>query len=92
MARIFALTKPRRAGGSSDADNFVCQPGDVTRYGNNTTPGTTDMSAALLAASAQAAAGGIPVFSTTLLHIASSTTVSGPFRQGRSRIFSAPVP
>jgi hypothetical protein len=69
--------------------NFAYLPGDICRYGRNTDPGTTDMSAALAAASDQAANGGVPVFSSELVHIPTETLVEGPFRQPRQHTFTS---
>jgi hypothetical protein len=64
------------------------EPGDICRYGNNASPGVTDMASALALADSQAASG-VPVFSSEMVHIGSETVVTGPFRQSRRRTFSA---
>ena len=69
--------------------NYYYPPGDVCRYGTNTTPGTTDMSTALARASSQAAAGGVPITTSLTLHIATETVVSGIFAPGRKQVFSS---
>lgn len=57
--------------------NKSCPPGLVERYGTNTTPGTTDMHAAIVAAYAQAAqAGGATVnYLGTTYNVGSSFTI-----------------
>lgn len=42
--------------------NYGYAPGNVLRYGTNTTPGTTDMTAAIIAANSQRASGGAAVY------------------------------
>lgn len=70
--------------------NANIEAGYVERYGNNTVPGTTDMSAALAAAIAQAAVGGEPVRARTVLHIASATNINVPFVAAPAKqVFSA---
>lgn len=70
--------------------SYAKDAGLVERYATNTTPGTTDMAAALTAANAQAAAGGAPITATTVLHIGSSVTITGPFVAAPNKqIFSA---
>lgn len=69
--------------------NYAKLPGDPERYGTNTTPGTTDMSAALTAANAQAAQpGGAPIICNSVLHVPSKVTITGPFKTPRIRCFS----
>jgi hypothetical protein len=70
--------------------NYFIESGYIERYGTNTSPGVTDMSAALAAASLQAEeSGGAPIKSRSICHIASSTTVNGHFDVGRIQCFSA---
>lgn len=45
--------------------NYTYPPGNVLRYGTNTAPGTTNMSAAIQAALDQRAQGGAPVYAPT---------------------------
>jgi hypothetical protein len=85
---LYPRTDAEIAGGALPVD-FAKEPGDVCRYADNTTPGTTDMSAALAAASDQAANGGVPAFSSELVHIATETVVSGAFRQPRRSTFTS---
>jgi hypothetical protein len=68
--------------------NYQYPHGYIERYGNNSTPGTTDMSAALASASAQAAAGGADINALTICHIASETEVAALFRVGRRQCFT----
>lgn len=69
--------------------NTAKDPGDPERYGTNTTPGTTDMSAALTAANAQSLqAGGAPITPRSVLHIASEVTVTGSFIAPRKQCFT----
>lgn len=64
--------------------NFVYPPGVVDRYGTNTTPGTTDMSAAVTAANAQWVQGGAAIQAVSGVYLISSTlTLAAPL------IFSA---
>lgn len=62
------------------------EPGDICRYGNNASPGSTDMSAALAQASLQSVSG-TAVFSSELVHIASETEVAR-FNQPGVRTFT----
>jgi hypothetical protein len=56
--------------------NYVIQPGQVDRYFNNTTPGTSDATAGFSAAIAQAGqVGGAPVIVNSVLYIASNVTI-----------------
>lgn len=56
--------------------NYGYRPGVPDRYGNNTTPGTTDMSAAFTSAAAQAAvAGGAPVTIDDIYRISSNVVI-----------------
>ena len=69
--------------------NYYVQPGYIERYGNNVTPGTTDMSTALSRASLQANQnGGADINATTICHIAASTTVLAKFRVSRRQCFT----
>jgi hypothetical protein len=53
--------------------NYAILPGNVLRYGTNTTPGTTDMGAAFQAALDQRAQGGAPVYVPTGTYRQNST-------------------
>src|SRR5262245_54743837 len=65
----FNRTSAEQAAGITPT-NFGFDPGDINRYGTNTTPGTTDMSAALTAANSQSLqANGSPIFASVLVHI-----------------------
>lgn len=69
--------------------NYAHAPGLVERYGNNTVPGVTDMSAALALADLQSLeSGGIPVSTNQILHIATETVVSGRFVSDRKQCFT----
>jgi hypothetical protein len=66
------------AGSTIGDGNF--QPGYIERYGNNLSPGVTDMSSALAAANAQAViAGGDPIRVATMVHFDAPVTITGPF-------------
>lgn len=59
--------------------NYAYVPGIVDRYGTNTTPGTTDMTAAINAANSVAAQGGPTItFLNEVYAVASSLTISYP--------------
>jgi hypothetical protein len=69
--------------------NYAYLPGYIERYGNNAVPGTTDMTAALVAANAQSLqAGGAPITARSICHIASPTTITGPFEAPAIQVFS----
>lgn len=69
--------------------NYAYPPGFIERYGTNTTPGTTDMTAALVAANAQSvASGGAPISALSVCHIATETAITGLFRVGRRQCFT----
>lgn len=69
--------------------NYAYQRGNPDRYATNTTPGTTDMSAGLAAANAQSLeSGGAPIVCSSVLHIASETIITGPFRTPRIQCFT----
>ena len=62
--------------------NFSYPPGNVLRYGTNTSPGTTDMSAAFQSAFNQQSSGGAPIYVPSGVYIISSvisTTTAAPF-------------
>jgi hypothetical protein len=69
--------------------NFAYLPGNVLRYGVNTTPGTTDLAAALVTANAVAAASKLQVIIPQLIHVGSATTVTAPIYDTLSQMFSA---
>ncbi|MDA8364060.1 MAG: hypothetical protein M0Z84_09650, partial [Gammaproteobacteria bacterium] len=75
---LFPRTTAESAAGVTPT-NYAYAPGIVDRYGTNTTPGTTSMSAAIIAANAQAASGGPPVvfYNGTYLD-STGVTVSAP--------------
>jgi hypothetical protein len=69
--------------------NRSYSPGNVYRYGTNTTPGTTDMSTALVKANTVAVASGLYVTIPGIIHVASATTITAPITDTLSQIFSA---
>lgn len=88
-AALFPRTSAEESAGVTPT-NYAYRPGYVERYGSNVTPGITDMSSALAAAISQAAQGGEPVRAETVLHIASSTTITTAVDfNPRKQVFSA---
>lgn len=55
--------------------NYRREPADVERYGTNTTPGTTDMTAALATASSVSAAGGGDIIVRSVIRVTANTTL-----------------
>jgi hypothetical protein len=53
--------------------NYLLAPGNVLRYGTNTNPGTTPMSAAIQAALDQRAEGGAPIYVPTGIYLQEAT-------------------
>lgn len=75
-APCYAQTPAEAAAGVTPAD-YSCQPGNVLRYGANTSPGATDMSAAIQAAINQAAeATGAPAHVPAGTYHVSSATLN----------------
>lgn len=72
--------------------NYGYAPGILDRYGPNTVPGTTDMTAVFVAAAAVWAAGGPPItLLPTTYYIASNLTLTVPIVfQSRSRLAMNP--
>lgn len=69
--------------------HLVCETVWIERYGNNTTPLTTNMAAALVAAQLVATASGKPIGSLYGVHISSATVVTSPWQDTLSQQFSA---
>ena len=79
-AQIIGLQLNKRTAAEISASitptNYGYRAGVPDRYGNNTTPGTTDMSAAFTSAAAQAAvAGGAPVTIDDIYRISSNVVI-----------------
>jgi hypothetical protein len=83
----FPRTDAENAAGVTPV-NLWEAPGVPERYATNTTPGTTDMSAALTAANAQAAAGGAPIVCRSVLHIPTKVVITGRFETPRVQCFT----
>lgn len=79
---VYVQTAAELAAGVTPVDTSVA-PGNLNRYGTNTTPGTTDMTSAIQAAVNQAAQGGAPVyvppgtFASGQISLASGVTIYG---------------
>jgi hypothetical protein len=70
--------------------NFSYPPGNLLRYGTNTTPGTTDMSAALaLANTVAAASSALSITIPNLAHVASPTTLTAPITDSMGQLFTS---
>jgi hypothetical protein len=68
--------------------NFAYPPGNVLRYGVNTSPGVTDMSAALVTANTVANAASLLVIIQQVIHVASATTLTAPLLDTLKQMFS----
>jgi hypothetical protein len=80
-APCYARTVAESAAGVTPV-NSALPPGNVLRYQTNTTPGTTDMSAAFQAAFNQQTSGGVPVYVPTGAYMIASiisTRTAAPF-------------
>jgi hypothetical protein len=80
-ALLYPQTNAERAA-SVTPTNYYCSAGNVLRYGTNTAPGTTDMSAAFQAAFDQQAKGGAAVYApagTYFIASVISTSSAAPF-------------
>lgn len=62
LGAILTPQTPTEAAAAVTPVNIWIAPGNILRYGTNTTPGTTDMTTAITAAIAQALVGGAPVY------------------------------
>lgn len=85
---LFYPRSPQEIAAGITPLNYWYYYGNVLRYGNNTVPGTTDMTTALAAANTVALASALPIIIPSTLHIASATTITAPITDSMSQLFS----